>query len=274
MTLQPGFRFVRAPHFHLAVDWPQRLLVGGGLEEVDGRFFPQGPWRQPTEPELSLLTGRPGEAALDKLEACACLFQLPGHLRSLWWNLFDEAAGAEGAGATGYKAPMALDVFANQVSDFLSFKGQAFPERARCDVVVSQAGQRSVRWDSTANRPAGLHCSLAPWCPWPQPEGMRPPGLWGVINLGDEDTSLVFLNLSIPQLAPLSCPREPNSSTAAAIAERFLRSSMNYPPIRLALGASEGCRFPAGGLIVDGYTEGKQEPDVLLVISHGPWQQP
>jgi hypothetical protein len=265
MMLQPGCRFVLAPHFHLPMDWTTRLLVGSGLEEVDGCFFPRSPWRPATEDELYLLTQQPGALAADKREACVCLFQLPGHLRSLWWKLFEQAAGAKDS------EPMGFAAFVDQVSEFLAFKGQAFPERARCDVVVSQAGQRSVRWDAKANRQAGLSCSLAPWSPWPVTDGVQPPGLWGVINLGDEETSLVLINLSIPQLAvPWRhfCPYEPAPPTVAAMAERFLHSRMDYPPIRLVLGAGTGCRFPAGGLIVDGYTEGKQEPDVLLVISH------
>ena len=63
--------------------------------------------------------------------------------------------------------------------------------------------------------------------------------LWGVINLGDEPTSLVFEN--VPGFA--------------------LR-------VRLLMEPGEGCRFPTGGFLVDGYTVDKVEPDVLLLLRH------
>src|SRR5262249_7833833 len=55
MTLEPGCRFVVAPHFHLRADWPRRLQVGAGVEEAGGCFFPRQSWRPPTPDELSLL---------------------------------------------------------------------------------------------------------------------------------------------------------------------------------------------------------------------------
>ena len=105
-----------------------------------------------------------------------------------------------------------FDFFVGQVAEFLAFKNLPLPEGARCDLVVSNPG--------------------------PGAEGLRPPGLWGTINLGDEPTSVVLLNLPCRQ------------------------------PVRLTLGPGEGCRLPRGGLILDGYSQDKQEPDVLLLISH------
>jgi hypothetical protein len=49
---------------------------------------------------------------------------------------------------------------------------------------------------------------------------------------------------------------------------RFLRAWSDYPPVRLMLRPGEGYRLPPGGLILDGCLEGKQEPDVVLLISH------
>src|SRR5208282_1911070 len=94
MTLQSGCRFVVAPHFHLVADWSQRLLVGVGVEEAEGYFFPLLSWRPPTPDELSLLVhASTAPLAPEELEACVCLFQLPGHLESEWWNLLEQGAG-------------------------------------------------------------------------------------------------------------------------------------------------------------------------------------
>jgi hypothetical protein len=61
--------------------------------------------------------------------------------------------------------------------------------------------------------------------------------LWGAINLGDEPASLVLENASSQELQ-----------------------------VRFLIEPGEGCRFPTGGLRVDGYTLEKSEPDLLLLI--------
>jgi hypothetical protein len=63
--------------------------------------------------------------------------------------------------------------------------------------------------------------------------------LWGVINLGDEPTSLVFDHMLGQELR-----------------------------MRLLLEPGEGCRLPTSGLRVAGYTLDKREPDVLLLVRH------
>jgi hypothetical protein len=85
------------------------------------------------------------------------------------------------------------------------------------------------------------------------------------------ETSVVLINLPCQQLdAGLRrrFPEEPSPSAVGELAGRFLRRCPDYPPVRLILGPGEGCRLPRGGLILGGYLGGKQEPDVLLLISH------
>ena len=99
MNLQPGCRFIIAPHFHLGADWSRRLLVGAGVEEVNGCFFPLHSWRPPTSNELAvLLRTSEGPTPPEELETSVCLFQLPGHLGSEWWRLLEQAAGDLGRG--------------------------------------------------------------------------------------------------------------------------------------------------------------------------------
>ena len=249
MTLQPGCRFAAAPRFHLPRDWSGRFLVGAGVGEADGRFSPLGPWRPPTPAELALLREPAAEPSSEGLEERVSLFQLPRHLHSEWWEVLDRAVG------WGDRRLPGLDGFVGRVGAFLAFKGLPLPERARCDVVVSRPGQRSVLWDAPADRPAGEAC---------------PPRRWGAINLGDEDTSLALINLPPRQQeAELRrrFPDPPAGATVGELAGRFLRCCADYPPLRLILGPGEGCRLPEAGLILDGCPEDKQEPDVLLWVS-------
>jgi hypothetical protein len=267
MTLEPGCRFIVAPHFHMPANWPQRLSVGAGVEETDGCFVPYPSWRPPTTDELAVLvrvSDRPTSS--EELEASVCLFQLPGHLQSEWWNLLERAAGMLGrCSLPGFEA------FVSQVVEFLAFKGLPVPEGARCDVVVSKPGSQSVPWRPEAHAPMGLRCSLAPSILWPRAGELSGHQFWGGINLGDEPISVVLINLSWRQLdAALRCrcPGQPSPETAGELAERFMVSCSDYPLVRLVLGPGEGYRLPRQGLILDVYPESKQEPEVLLLISH------
>ena len=266
MILQPGCRFVVAPHFHLPAEWAQRLRVGTGVAETGGSFFPQPSWRPPTTDELSLLVrAADGPTTSEELEASVCLFQLPGHVRSEWWKLLEQSARVLGEG------PLAgFELFAGRVGEFLAFKGLPVPAGARCDVVVSKPGQWSVPWRPEVSCPVGLLWNPAPGAPWPGSEEPRGPRLWGGINLGDEETSVVLINLFCRQLEEELRRRFPDQSSPAVgeLVGQFLRSCSDYPPVRLILGPGEGYRLPQDGLILDGYGGDKQEPDVLLLISH------
>jgi hypothetical protein len=265
MTLLPGCRFAVAPLFHLPADWPRRLSIGTGVGEADGCFFPLPSWRPPTPDELSPLVARAEPQRSEDLEDCVSLFQLPGHLRAEWWQLLEQAEGALGEGRLpGFEA------FVNRVGEFLAFKGLAIPEDARCDVVVSSPGQRPVGAGIEKSRPAGLLCSLAAQAPWPRAEEPGWPRQWGGINLGDEEASVVLVNLPCRQLdAELRrrFPDRPSPETVGELAGQFLRSCPDYPPVRLVLGPGEGYRLPRGGLILDGYRADRQGPDVILLIS-------
>jgi hypothetical protein len=266
MTLQPGCRFVVAPHFHMSADWPQRLLVSAGIAEADGCFFPLPSWRPPTAEQLSLLVQTPAAPTPPvELEDCVALFQLPGHLGSQWWNLLEHAPGLLGEG----RLP-GFESFVTQVCEFLAFKSLPVPEGARWDVVVSDCGQWLVSNGPGTNRSTGLRCNLAPRVPSPQAIEHRWARLWGGINLGDEATSVVLINLPCQKVdAELRrrFPDQPAPATVGELSERFLRAFSDYAPVRLILKPGEGYRLPRGGLILDGDRASKEEPDVLLSIT-------
>jgi hypothetical protein len=212
-----------------------------------------------------LLRTSEGPAPPEDLETSVCLFQLPRHLRSEWWARLEQAAAdLEKGGIPGF------ETFVGQVVQFLDFKDLSLPEGTRCTVVVSNPGQRSVNWRSEAHGPGGLLSNLAPSVPQRGGEEPRWPCLWGAINLGDEATSVVLINLPCRQLEAELCRRIPDQTAAASVGElsgQFLRSCPDYPPVRLILGPGEGYRLPRGGLISDAYLADKQEPDVLMLIS-------
>jgi hypothetical protein len=123
----------------------------------------------------------------------------------------------------------------------------------------------------------GLACTLAPDTPYAvvesgaeSPRGLR---LWGGINLGDEATGVVLIDVAWREMADEVRRSFPDDAAAAAVttvgalSERFLRARPDVPPVRLTLWPGEGFRLSRDGAILDGFTEDKQEPNVLLLIT-------
>jgi hypothetical protein len=256
--LEPGLAVTVAPRFHLPGAWPERLRVNSGVEARDGRFFPRGDWRPPAPEELALLAGGDGApASADGFRAEALsLFHVPEHLRRRWWDLAARQANPAGIDAAEFEA------FLRAVVDFCRFKGLPLPRTCAFDVVVTAPGRASTRVDAAAGCLAGLAFDLPPT------EGTAPRPL-GAVNLGDEATSLVFLNLPAARLQDKlhAAPGSPGDyPTPGELARRFLSSFPAYPLVRVLLAPGDGYWLPAGGIVADGYTVDKQEPDVLLLI--------
>jgi hypothetical protein len=191
MTRQPPCRFAVAPRFHLPGDWPKRLQLAEG-----------GEWVSVTADLQSCLVNT-GETKPDSVVE---LFRLPVHLRSKWWQLFEQSLSA-GGHVPGFEA------FVSLLVDFFAFKEVPVPQRLRCDVVVSRAGQRS-----TLREVGG-------------------PALWGVINLGDDATSVELVG-----------------------------SHSDDASVRFALEPGEGFRLPAADLVIQCGAEDRSDPDVLLAV--------
>jgi hypothetical protein len=210
MMLLPGFRLVVAPHFHLAIDWPGRLALGARVEPTAQGPVARPPWRPAGADELAVLLLDPtGPTARAELPGCLCLLVLPAHLRAAFWDLLARAPEPGAVPAEGF------DAFAAQTAQFLAFKELPVPAGAVFDLVVTRPG------------PA-IRLTAAP--------------LWGLINLGEDAASVVFLNV-------------PAGAMPAA----------DYPPVRLQLGPGEGVRVPAGILLGTDGSE-RDQPDVWLLI--------
>jgi hypothetical protein len=263
MNLTHGHPLVVAPFFHQSVNWPSRLLVSGGVEEEQGRFVPRPPWRAPTAAELTVLSPDSTAAHREEFERCLCLFVLPLHLQSAWWDLVENAQAARTGRLEGF------DTFVGEVAGLLAFKGLAVPDGALFDLVASKPGQRSIRYSAGGAWPEGLAFDLSPQTAWPLGEKRRHPRLWGGINLGDEAISVVLVNLAAGQIHEQLAQRRaglPPAATLGELAERFLTSLPEYPPVRLRVEPGEGYRLPVGGILVDACTLDMEGPAALLLI--------
>jgi len=210
MTPLPGVRIVAAPYFHLDIDWPARLSLGAGVESTAQGPVARPPWRPASADELAVLLLDPtGTTARAELPGCLCLLVLPAHLRAAFWDLLARAPESGTVPAEGFGA------FAAETARFLAFKQLPVPAGAVFDLVVTQPGPATP-------------LAAAP--------------LWGLINLGEDATSVVFLNVPADEIP-----------------------AADHPPVRLQLGPGEGVRIPAGILLgTDGCQ--RDQPDVLLLV--------
>ena len=210
MTLLPGVRFAVAPYFHLDIDWPARLSLGASVELTDQGPVALPPWRPPSAAELVVLVldpTRPG--AREELPGCLCLFVVPAHLRSAFWDVLAQAQ------ANGEVPPDGFSAFAAEVARFLAFKQLPLPVGAVFELVVNRPG---------------------PTAP------LAASSLWGLINLGEDAASVVFLKV------PAGDRPAPGSA-----------------PVRFQLEPGEGARAPAG-LLLGSVRLGREQSELLLLI--------
>jgi hypothetical protein len=237
-ALQPGVRVSNAPHFHCAHSWSDRLRLNSGVKISAGLVFPRDDWRPPSADELAHLTATDPHFA----ETLA-LFSIPERMHARWWALAADEQGDADAGRAAFQK------FAAEVLEYFQFKQLPLPQACALEVVVTAPGQPSTR-----PRQGGLTAA--------QPFA----NLLGAVNLGDEESALVFLNLGAAELSART------KATAATIHEQalaFLTENSDYPLTRVMLRPAEGFWLPRHTIVMDGDTRGRTEIDVQLVIRAG-----
>lgn len=253
-VLCAGMRIAVAPRFHVAADWAARLEVNGGLESGDSGCFPRPDWRRVDEGDIATLVQEAPAAGAALPADTGGLFTLPQHVADLWWKAAEEVEAGSAAGG-GYQR------FVDESVAFLRFKQLPLPDSCSFDVRVSQAGQRSTRLDATGSRLCGLGFGSLAQAPH------RSTIAW--VNLGDEDTHLVYLNLPAKRMRELAAAsgQRLDAATDEELLPRFAAAVPRYPLVRLRLAPGEGLWFPAAPIVHDGDTHGKLDLDVVLTLT-------
>jgi len=273
MQLQAGFSLVTAPRFPPLSVWADRLCLNGGIEREGTRVHPRPDWRRPTAEELALLvrekpqrepslhpvslgenseTAGPldhGEHRLRPREAG--LLAIPEWLREAWWASAGRSAQLAERIA-GYQR------FVAAVLEFLRFKRLPLPAQCEADVTASRPDLKGTRLDPETGELSGLALAAA-----------GPRHTVGVINLGDEATHLVLLNLPSQLMRALlagASEPDPWSLPPAQLAARFFAARPDYPLTRVRLDPRDGLWFPRADIIYDGWAGAKRDVDVVLTI--------
>ena len=223
----------------------ERLRLNTGVERVGVRFHPRPDWRPMAPDEVAMLVDEAPSAA-DRLRTS--LLAIPSRLRAAWWDHIDQ---------TTYER------FASELLGFLRFKDLPLPSRCEVEVAVSRTDQAGTRLDPATGGLGGL-------APTPSTPGALRAPVVAAINLGDEATHIVQLNLPAAAMADLvgeagTAPALP----LADLAPRFFEMRPAYPLVRIRLDPGEGLWFPAADVVSDGWTCEKRELDVVLTIRGG-----
>jgi hypothetical protein len=257
---------ILAPRFPAIRDMSARVAINSGAVASDGRFFPRDAWRLLTEAEGGLLLA--GHSATVFPGDDVSLFAMTERLRARWWDLAAAGMGRPGSGDEWFTS------YAREVTEFARFKGLPLSSKCSIEAIVSPAGQPSTR---TVLGPEGVQLAglsfskAASFAPTVGATGdshdrMR---VLGGINLGDEPTSIVFVNLSPRRMAErlLADGLDRGFDEAEAeVARSFLGRFSDYPLVRLTINPAEGFWLPNDGIVFDGYTLDQTGMAVLLVF--------
>ena len=248
MHLESGLRISVLPHFRPTLLTRAELSVNSGCERWQNCFRARPDWRSPNQEELQILTepvGNAKESQSDRIE----LLEIPVHLHKQWRATARKLATDPGNRFREYER------FVASLASFFRFKKVAV-ENCSFTVMAAETPHQS------AFTRLGMHGGLE--------IGSPEEGPLLAINLGNEPTPLVLLNLPIRRMRELLAARGFTEESPSRTPDQFMKLFPDYPLVRLALPARHGVHFCPDALIHHGYSAKKNEPDILLLITRAP----
>ena len=166
-------------------------------------------------------------------------------------------------------------MFTAEIINFLTNDiGFAIAGDCTCITTISQPELRSTRYDPISRAYIGL--DIDNFFHFSMDQRSTSP-CTGFINLGDEPSYLLFINLTLGRIwqtlvsgqSRLACEQD---MLPSSIARLFMAKFLYYPIVRLTIRPGEGYIVPTENIIYDFSTLGKLEADILLRIElHSAW---
>ena len=234
MTVVPGFRetLLRREALKLAIATP-------GPESDEAR---EGERRPLSKGEEDLLFNGAGLAGVSM-----GLLELPEHLMKQWRRL-----GAHLSGGTAPAPTMdekAYRDFVQSVLGFLHFKQVRLPEQCRCDAIVVPSRGSPLALNRRSN-PVGIA----------DPERAQDDCI--AINVGEENASVVFCNLTRHEMAE-AISGDVNDESLTGI---FLQRHPDYGLVCIELEPRQGVLITGGDQVCADYFAGASQPGAVLLI--------
>jgi hypothetical protein len=246
------YRLTVAPRFQLRRTFVGRIDRNGGVERDGDCLYPRDDWQSLKPEELSaLVVEGSGPGALLPSTQLG-LLEIPERLRGAWWKEAEKNAGSEG-----------FDGVFSALIEFLRFKRLPLPERVHLEVAVNAPNLKSTRGASSgAAQGLAYRDRPASW------NGQARQAL-GLVNLGDEATFIVLLDLPPSTLvARLEAAGDAEASALSAnrLVKRYFEIFPREALLRVRLDPREGLWLSPQGVVHDGWTHGKRDLDVVLSV--------
>jgi hypothetical protein len=231
-------------------------------------YFPKNDWRKPSAFEASLLTGSDVLSRYN-IEESVLLFSISEALHAQFWSLdIKELFTLSNSSSPVYSSQyrMFLAEAINFMINDLTF---SLSGECNCTIIVNKTGLISARQSHEYDLYTGLDIERRLLTDINTTTLSLSKAL---INLGDEVSYFLFINLSLRQMTEmLECQQyflqtDTTSISDAALVRRFLSAFPDYPVIRLAIMPREGILIPVEHVIHDRSTLEKDELEVILTI--------
>jgi hypothetical protein len=247
MQLEGGLRISVCPRFRPTLLTRVEVCLNSGSERWQSSFRARPDWRTPSEEELQILTAPEGDAPgsqSDRIE----LLEIPSHLHEEWRPIARNLATGTGSASREYEQ------FVTSLASFFRYKN-VHVEDCTFTVTAAESTRRSAF--THLGSPGGLQIGAVEESPLL------------AVNLGDEPTALVLLNIPIRRLRELVASPGLADESPSCITQQFMESFPEYPLVRLVLPARHGVRFFPDAVVHGGDMAKENQSDILLRITRG-----
>lgn len=221
-----------------------------------GAFLPRTPWRKPTDWESKRLWHDSGVTNVDFVGVAG----IPNELLAALRNLVRDTDTKELRQLEPRRIREFIGPLINYLCDRFAYKSEPFNH----GIHVHLPGRETVTLNTASGKYLGLH--LDSWDRYPVEARAR--SLNRIcVNIGAEPRHLLFLNLSLMNVARLAQESHETADHAYdSVGPAFLSRFPGYPIVKVRIAPGEAYIAPTDNIIHDASTVGSESPSITLTL--------
>ena len=229
---------------------------GDKAEYVPGAFLPRTPWRKPTDLESKRLWQDSDVTNVDFVGIAS----IPSELLVT----LSEVVRDTDISALRQLEPRRIREFIGPLIDYLCDHFAYNSEPFNHGIHVHLPGRETVTLNTATGQYLGLH--LDSWDRYPAEARAR--SLNRIcINIGAEPRHLLFLNLSLMNVARLAEDSQESANRAYdSVGPAFMSRFPGYPIVKVRIAPGEAYIAPTDNIIHDASTVGSKTPSITLTL--------
>ena len=229
---------------------------GDKAEYNPGAFLPKTPWRKPTEWERKRLWQDSGVTNVDFVGVASIPNELLATLRAVVRDT--------DADALRQLEPRRIREFIGPLIDYLRDRFAYKSEPFNHGIHVHRPGRETVTLNTASGKYLGLH--LDSWDRYRVEARAR--SLNRIcVNLGAEPRHLLFLNLTLMNVARLAQESQETADRAYdSVGPAFMSRFPGYPIVKVRIAPGEAYIAPTDNVIHDASTVDSRSPSITLTL--------